>query len=129
MQWNPKALLRETRQAILDSHQQDYFVTRQRERIAGLIRAPRDLDLRSTIQLLSSMGVYGTWLAMKGAIAVCDGNEDGWHDIHGSFLYRAWDIRVAVAQADRRKTGQFLLRDRFAGRERGTGALIDRARR
>jgi hypothetical protein len=53
---------------------------------------------------------------MKGAVAVCDGDPDGWKDIHGTYVCRSWSARVALVQALRlkKRKGKLLLRDGVA---------------
>lgn len=108
--WDPEHLIANIRETTQNSQDIAYFVDRQLTRIAELTRHT-SLNLKQAIQLISSMGVYGTWLAMRGLVDISDGSVNGWNYIHGSFLFRAWGTRFAIAQLYASKNGQRLLRD------------------
>jgi|LakMenE18May11ns_1017448.scaffolds.fasta_scaffold9811699_2 hypothetical protein len=115
--WDPQEILRDSRETLASADEMSHFVDRQRERLENYTSQGKSVDLAVAIRIASSLEVYATYLAMKGAVAVCDGNPDGWKDIHGTYVCRSWSARVALVQAKRstkRRKGSLLLRDSVA---------------
>lgn len=115
--WNPQEILRDSRETLASPDEMSHFVDRQRERLENYTGQGKSVDLATAIRIASSLEVYATYLAMKGAVAVCDGNPDGWKDIHGTYVCRSWSARVALVQAKRstkKRKGSLLLRDGVA---------------
>lgn len=114
--WNPQEILRDSRETLASPDEMSHFVERQRERLLTYTSQGKSVDLAGAIGIASSITVYGTYLAMKGAVSVCDGNLNGWKDVHGTYVCRSWRARVAFVQAlrSKKRKGGIHLRDNVA---------------
>lgn len=92
---------------------------------AAALRDNQLRDLRKGLGNPKKQGLFdvyyalqplGTWEGLLASVAVLKGEEDGWRHMRLSLLYRAWAVRIAVADHDKdgtNATGSLQLRDRI----------------
>ncbi|MFQ3651809.1 MAG: hypothetical protein SNJ75_15905, partial [Gemmataceae bacterium] len=86
------------------------------EQLRDIRKGLGDPKKKGLFRIYYALQPLATWEALVGIVAVMKEQPNAWQHIRLSFLYRAWAVRIAVAEHDSQgdaATGSLQLRDRI----------------